>query len=233
MAWYNPGGWAGYVNPIPMYNTLARKTTNATLGRGLGWANEQRPTGLDRGIEKAGKEMGLESRAKGMGDALGMDTGLGGSSAGSADVKEQLKKRSPWANTTGKKWYELLDAQRAQAFGEAPSLAEAQYRQAQGDTQAALRSAAAGTNRPGMMRASLQQQANVGQGMATGVAQARLQERLAAQAAYAEALKGAGMVEGRDQSTWVQLAQILNGKPAEPSTWDRVAAMAPLLAMMA
>lgn len=222
MAWYD------YVNPVPIYNKpwmAAHKPFTWALGKATGYgsdkmANTEKGRQLGAGISKAAGDLGIGPKT-------------GDSVSNPKSVKEAMAQRSPWTNQTGKQWYDLLDQQRAAAYGQTPSLAEAQYRQASGDTQAALRGAAAGTNRPGMMRASLQQQANVGQGMASGLAQAGLQERMANQQAYMDGLKGAGMVEGRDQSAWIQLAQILNGKPADPSTWDRIAAMAPLIAMMA
>lgn len=152
---------------------------------------------------------------------------LGGSKSNDGLLKDQLAGRNPWKNETGRQWFDLLQEQRATALGQRPSLAEMQYRGAMGDAQASLQSAAAGTRRPGVMRASMQQQANLGQGMASGLAQAGLQERMAAQQQYMAGLQGAGQLDQQQNETWLRLMGILQGKPPTPTAWDRLASLAP------
>lgn len=145
---------------------------------------------------------------------------------------EWMKGRTPWNNSTRPNWHELVNMQRSRALGLQPSLAEAQYKQAMGDTQAALYSAGNATTRPGAMRAAMQQQANLGQGMAAGLAQAGMQERAADQQSYAAGLQGLGAVESEEADRLMQLLQARLGIAPSPSKWDRAASAFPLLAML-
>ncbi len=145
---------------------------------------------------------------------------------------ENLKGRSPWTNTTGRQWHELVQNQRAAALGQGPSLAQQQYRQAMGDTQAALQSAGRASGRPGAMRAAMQQQANLGQGMASGLMQAGLQERQQAEQSYMAGLQGATAVEASEADTWMELLRSRMNIPTSPNKFDRFASVLPYLSML-
>lgn len=96
-----------------------------------------------------------------------------------------LGNRSPFA---GNEWGALIDQLTQRANGQGPSLAGMQYRQAMQDTTSNLSSMAQGSGNPMAARQALIQQGRVGQGMASGLAQADIQERQAAQSALQNAL---------------------------------------------
>jgi hypothetical protein len=106
-------------------------------------------------------------------------------------------------------WKSLIEQLQGQANGTGPSLAGAQYNRAAQDQQAAIGSLARGAARPGATRAAMMQQARVGQGLASGSAEAVLQEQNAARGQLGAALSGAGQAsfqrDAANQQGWLTL----------------------------
>ena len=96
-----------------------------------------------------------------------------------------LGDRNPYA---GAEWGGLIKQLQDQAAGNGPSVAEQAYSRAQGDTTAALASMAQGSASPAAARQAQIQRQRVGQGMASGLAEARTGEMLAGQNALSQAL---------------------------------------------
>ena len=90
-------------------------------------------------------------------------------------------------------YQDYVNGLRDMAQGRGQSLAENQYRQASGDAQQQIAAqAASGRGNPAMsQRQAMQAQANVGQSLAAGSANARLQEQMQAQGMLGNAIQGA------------------------------------------
>lgn len=92
-----------------------------------------------------------------------------------------------------------------------PSLAEAQYRRAAQEGNAAIMGLARANNRPGSFRAALIQQAKANQGLAAGSAEAALQEQTQNRQLLGSALTNAGQAQWQrdaaNQQAWQQLLQ--------------------------
>lgn len=96
-----------------------------------------------------------------------------------------LTGQSPFASQD---WNGLVSQLTARANGTGPSLAEQEYRNASGDQAAAFAGAAHGGASPASFRQAAIQQGQIGQGLASGVTQARTNEQTQAQGALAQAL---------------------------------------------
>lgn len=97
---------------------------------------------------------------------------------------DMLNGRSAFA---GNEWGGLINQLTGQMTG-ANSLAQMQYRQASQDTTSQLSSLSRGSASPAAARQAMIQQGRVGQGLASGLAQAGTQERMAASQALTQAL---------------------------------------------
>lgn len=96
-----------------------------------------------------------------------------------------LQGQSPYA---GSEWGGLVSQLQARASGSAPSVAQMQYQQAMGHMSSQLAGAAHGGAGPGAFHQAAIQAGQAGQGMASGVAQARVNEMQGAQGQLSSAL---------------------------------------------
>ena len=99
----------------------------------------------------------------------------------------------------------------SQLQGGGPSLADAQYRRATQEGNAAIMGLARSNNRPGAFRAAMVQQAKANQGLAAGSAEAALQEQMQNRQMLGSALSNAGQAQWQrdaaNQNAWQTLLQ--------------------------
>lgn len=115
-------------------------------------------------------------------------------------IQSQLAGQSPFASQN---WNGLINQLQTRANGQ-NSLAQQNYNMANQSTINSIGSLARGTGSPGAAQSAMQQQANVGQGQAAGLALAGTQEQQADQQALSSALSN------RDQLNQNAYTNLLN-----------------------
>lgn len=111
----------------------------------------------------------------------------------------------------------LLNQLRNQAMGQGPSLAQEQFRMANSQALQNQLAMSRGRNQ-GMARQAGVNMANIGQNMASGLAQAGLQERNQAGQQF---MQGTGMQQNNELARNQQYLAALQLKLSQPTGWDK------------
>lgn len=130
------------------------------------------------------------------------------------------------ANPYQQGWDSLIGQLQAQSQGMGPSLADSQYRAAHQDALASQLALSRGRG-PGAARQGMMNMGRMGQGLAQGAAQARLQEQLAAQQALAGAMSSAGQADfQRAYANQNAYTGVMNNMIAQPTGFESAMGMA-------